>query len=75
MRQLVQTGLDRTRKEASVGQGIDDGLQAVHAVRGIVDKAVHAAPEAAAVWAIVCLGIEVSDPEWCGRGKGRALPD
>jgi hypothetical protein len=61
MRQFVQNGIDRTKKEASIKQGIDDVLQAVHAVRGIMDRAVHAAPEAAVAWATVCLGLEVSD--------------
>ncbi|KAH7113128.1 NACHT domain-containing protein [Dactylonectria estremocensis] len=59
MQQLVQEGLHRTQKEASIKRGIDEGLQAVQAVRGIVDKAVHAAPEAAVAWAGVCLGLEI----------------
>lgn len=59
MRQFVQDGLDRTKKEASFKQGLDDGLEVVRAVRGIMDRAVHAAPEAAVVWAAVCLGIEL----------------
>ncbi|KAH7247364.1 uncharacterized protein BKA55DRAFT_739393 [Fusarium redolens] len=59
MQQLVQDGLDRTQKAASFKRGIDEGLQAVQAVRGIVDKAVHAAPEAAVAWIGVCLGLEI----------------
>ncbi|KAH7112761.1 hypothetical protein B0J13DRAFT_488823, partial [Dactylonectria estremocensis] len=59
MQQLVQAGLDRTQKEASIKGGIDKGLQAVQAVRGIVDKAVQAAPEAAIAWVGVCLGLEI----------------
>ncbi|WAO93444.1 NACHT domain-containing protein [Fusarium falciforme] len=46
MQQLVHEGLDRTQKQASIKRGIDEGLQVVQTVRGIVDKAVHAAPEA-----------------------------
>ncbi|KAF9767892.1 hypothetical protein IL306_014878 [Fusarium sp. DS 682] len=57
MQQLVQNGLDRTQKAASIKQGIDEGLQAVQAVRGIVDKAIQA-PEAAVAWVGVCLGLE-----------------
>lgn len=60
MREYVQDGLERTKREASIKQEVDDVLQAVHAVRGIMDKAVHAAPEAAVVWATVSLGLEVS---------------
>ncbi|RBA11776.1 hypothetical protein FPRO05_14235 [Fusarium proliferatum] len=59
MQQLVQEGLDRTQKAASIKRGIDEGLQAVQAVRGIVDKAIHAAPEAAVAWVGVCIGIEI----------------
>ncbi|RSL60118.1 hypothetical protein CEP51_013820 [Fusarium floridanum] len=59
MKQLVQAGLDRTQKQASIKRGIDEGLQAVQEVRRIVDKAVHAAPEAAIAWVGVCLGLEI----------------
>ncbi|EXK78038.1 hypothetical protein FOQG_17268 [Fusarium oxysporum f. sp. raphani 54005] len=59
MQQLVQDGLDRTKKAASIKRSIDEGLQAVQAVRGIVDKAIQAAPEAAVAWVGVCLGLEI----------------
>ncbi|KAL2888317.1 Vegetative incompatibility protein HET-E-1 [Ceratocystis lukuohia] len=59
LQQLVQDGINRTKKEASIKQRIDDGMQAVHAIRGIMDRVIRAAPEAAVVWATVCLGIEV----------------
>ncbi|KAL6904131.1 hypothetical protein GGI43DRAFT_311637 [Trichoderma evansii] len=59
MQQLVRDGLDRTQKATSIKRGIDEGLQAVQAVRGIVDKAVQAAPEAAIAWVGVCLGLEI----------------
>lgn len=72
MKQLVQAGLERTQKEAAVKRGIDDGLQAVHAVKGAIDKAVQAAPEAAIAWVGVCFGLEVgsasSTTEMYGRG-------
>ncbi|KAL2888910.1 Vegetative incompatibility protein HET-E-1 [Ceratocystis lukuohia] len=59
MRKFVERGIERTKKEASVKQELDRGLQAVQAVMGIVDTAIRAAPEAAVIWATVCLGIEV----------------
>ncbi|KAF5701324.1 NWD1 [Fusarium mundagurra] len=59
MQQLVWDGLDRTQKAASIKREIDDGLQAVQAVRGIVDKAIQATPEAAIAWVGVCLGLEI----------------
>ncbi|KAL2889117.1 Vegetative incompatibility protein HET-E-1 [Ceratocystis lukuohia] len=59
MRKFVERGIERTKKEASVKQELDRGWQAVQAVMGIVDTAIRAAPEAAVIWATVCLGIEV----------------
>ncbi|KFA81583.1 hypothetical protein S40288_09617 [Stachybotrys chartarum IBT 40288] len=51
MQQVVRRGLDRTQKQASVKQGIGEGLQVWQVVRGIVDKAVSMAPEGAIAWA------------------------
>ncbi|KAL2887360.1 Vegetative incompatibility protein HET-E-1 [Ceratocystis lukuohia] len=59
MRKVAERGIKRTKKEASLKQVIDDGLRAVQAIMGIMDKALRAAPEAAVIWATVCLGIEV----------------
>lgn len=59
IQQLVRDGLARTEREASIKERIGDGLQPVQAVRSMVEKAVQAAPEAAAAWACVCLGLEV----------------
>lgn len=33
MMRLIQAGLDKTKKEAAVKQGIQDGMQAVHSVK------------------------------------------
>ncbi|KAJ4221159.1 hypothetical protein NW757_014473 [Fusarium falciforme] len=74
MQQLVQEGLDRTQKQASIKRGIDEGLQAVQAVRGIVDKAVQAAPEAAVAWVGVCLGLEIlSNPVTEARDNRKGI--
>ncbi|RKK76434.1 Vegetative incompatibility protein HET-E-1 [Fusarium oxysporum] len=74
MQQLVQEGLDRTQKAASIKRGIDEGLQAVQAVRGIVDKAVHAAPEAAVAWVGVCFGLEIlSNPVTEARDNRKGI--
>ncbi|PHH51561.1 Vegetative incompatibility protein HET-E-1 [Ceratocystis fimbriata CBS 114723] len=59
MQQIVRDGINRTKNEASLKQEISDGLQAVHAIRGLMDSALRTAPEAAVVWATVCLGIEI----------------
>ncbi|KAH6995462.1 NACHT domain-containing protein [Ilyonectria sp. MPI-CAGE-AT-0026] len=74
MQQLVQEGLARTQKEASIKRGIDEGLQAVQAMRGIVDKAVYAAPEAAVAWVGVCLRLEIlSNPVTGARDNREAI--
>ncbi|KPA36057.1 nwd1 protein [Fusarium langsethiae] len=59
MQRLVRDGLDWTQKQASVKRGIDEVLEVVQPVRGIVDKAIQAAPEAAIAWVGVCLGLEI----------------
>ncbi|CAH0048128.1 unnamed protein product [Clonostachys solani] len=59
MQQLVQEGLKRTEKVASLKRGIGEGSQAVESVKEVVAKAVHAAPGAAIAWAGVCLGLEI----------------
>lgn len=73
MERLVRAGLERTEKEATVKQGIEQGMQAVNSVKGIVDKAVQASPEAALAWVGICFALEVSSPfshhpEVYGRG-------
>ncbi|KAF4987184.1 hypothetical protein FGRMN_10500, partial [Fusarium graminum] len=74
MQQLIQGGLGRTQKQASIKQGIDEGLQAIQAVRGIMDSAVKAAPEAAVAWVGVCLGLEIlSNPVTEARANRKGI--
>ncbi|KAM6506442.1 hypothetical protein FSOLCH5_013423 [Fusarium solani] len=74
MHQLVQEGLDRTQKQASIKRGIGEGLEAVKAVRGIVDKAVQVAPEASIAWVGVCLGLEIlSNPVTEARDNRKGI--
>ncbi|KAI8710889.1 NACHT domain-containing protein [Fusarium sp. LHS14.1] len=74
MQQLVQAGLDRTQKQASIKRGIDEGLQAVQEVRRVADKAVHAAPEAAVAWVGICLGLEIlSNPVTEARDNRKGI--
>ncbi|KAL2884580.1 Vegetative incompatibility protein HET-E-1 [Ceratocystis lukuohia] len=58
MREVAEQGIEKTKKQAALVQGTDHGLRAVQAVMGIMDRALRAAPEAAVIWATVCLGIE-----------------
>ncbi|KAH7119429.1 hypothetical protein B0J13DRAFT_486504, partial [Dactylonectria estremocensis] len=74
IQQLVKEGLNRTEKEAAIKQGIDKGLQVVQAVRGIIDNAVHASPEAAIAWVGVCLGLEIlSNPVTESRDNRKGI--
>ncbi|PNP54991.1 hypothetical protein THARTR1_04680 [Trichoderma harzianum] len=50
MQQLVQDGLENSRKEASIKQAIGEGLDVVQSVKEIVDKAIQAVPQAAIAW-------------------------
>lgn len=62
MEQLVQRSLEKTKKEAATKQAIEDGMEVVYSVKGIVEKTVKAEPQAALVWVGVCLALEVHAP-------------
>jgi hypothetical protein len=59
MERLVRVGLQKTAREAAIKQQIGDVMQAVGVVRGLVDKAVQASPEAAIAWVGVSFALEV----------------
>jgi hypothetical protein len=60
MKKLVDMGREKTKAQASIKGKIGEGMQAVDAVKGIIDKAVQASPQASAAWVGVCFGLEVS---------------
>lgn len=59
MQQLVQLGLERTKKIATIKGLVADGLDVVDSLKGIIDQAVNASPEASIAWAGISFGIEV----------------
>lgn len=59
MQQLVQLGLERTKKIANIKASVADGLDVVDSLKGIIDQAVKASPEASIAWAGISFGIEV----------------
>lgn len=61
MQRLVQAGLDRTEKQASIKEHVDEVLKIVQTVRSLADGAIRAVPSAAIAWVGVCLGLEVCD--------------
>ncbi|KUL83182.1 hypothetical protein ZTR_10107 [Talaromyces verruculosus] len=59
MQQLVQLGLERTKKIATIKGLVADGLDVVDSLKGIIDQAVNASPEASIAWAGISFGIEI----------------
>ncbi|PHH49640.1 Vegetative incompatibility protein HET-E-1 [Ceratocystis fimbriata CBS 114723] len=59
MLEVVQIGIDRTKKDASVKQNISDGLRAVQPIMAIMESAVRGVPQAAVVWVAVSFGIDL----------------
>ncbi|KPM42909.1 Vegetative incompatibility protein HET-E-1 [Neonectria ditissima] len=59
MKELVRIGLEKTAKNANIKQGIENGMQTATIVRGMVDKAIQASPEAAVAWVGVCLALDI----------------
>ncbi|KAL7928858.1 hypothetical protein V8C35DRAFT_220486 [Trichoderma chlorosporum] len=59
MKHLVQDGLERTRKEASIKHVIGKGLDVVQSVKEIVNEAIQAVPQAAIAWTSVCICLEI----------------
>ncbi|KAL2887316.1 Vegetative incompatibility protein HET-E-1 [Ceratocystis lukuohia] len=59
MLEVVQSGVDRRKKEASVKQNISDGLRVVQPIMAIMENAIRAVPEAAVVWVAVSFGIDL----------------
>lgn len=62
MSQYIETGLQRTEKEARVKGKLGDVLAIINTVRDIVGQAVQAAPQAALPWVGICFALEVRFP-------------
>lgn len=58
--QLLQVGLEKTKKEAAVKQNIQGAMDIIDSLKGCIDEAVRLAPEAAIPWTSVCFALEVS---------------
>jgi hypothetical protein len=62
MRQLVDAGLERSRKQMDAAQNVSEGIRAIFAFKGVVDRAVQACPQAAVAWVGICFALEVRCP-------------
>lgn len=59
MAQLIQAGLDKTAREATVKEGLGVAVDVVLSARNIISSAIQAVPQAALAWTGVCLALEV----------------
>lgn len=59
MIQLVNTGVERTKKEVEIKGTVKQWLDIVNSVKGVIDNAIKVAPDAAVAWAGICIGLEV----------------
>ncbi|KAI0593459.1 NACHT domain-containing protein [Biscogniauxia sp. FL1348] len=59
MYQLVQAGLKKTEKEATVKGKIQDKMAYVLSIKGMIDTGIKAAPEAAIAWTGICFALEM----------------
>lgn len=60
MHQLVDDGLKKTQKAATVKKKIKAEIDAFNAVKGLMDYGVSYVPQAAPAWAAVGLVLQVS---------------
>lgn len=59
MKQLLQSGLQRTEKEAKRKESLGTIVQVVLSAKGMVDSAIQAVPQAAFAWAGIGLALQV----------------
>lgn len=59
MAQLVESGLRKTENDANAKANMEESVRCAMTVKGSVDKAVQASPEAALPWVGVCIALEV----------------
>jgi hypothetical protein len=60
MRQLVDSGLLETSKEAATKEAVAQGLQIFNIVKQSVATATKASPEASVAWVPICFALDVS---------------
>ncbi|KAK4461327.1 hypothetical protein QBC42DRAFT_227576 [Cladorrhinum samala] len=64
MRQLVQHGLRKAQNAGAVSGGLNNVAGVAQAVKGVVDSAVQASPQAALAWAGISVMLEVFQNPW-----------
>lgn len=64
MEQLVQHGLDRTKKDAKRKQQANQWLEWIRPLRKAISTGLQATPQAAVPWAGVCCALEVGSHQY-----------
>ncbi|KAH6865385.1 NACHT domain-containing protein [Alternaria rosae] len=59
MRQLVDSGLQRTEKEATTKDSVAQGLQVFNVIKDTISTATKASPEASVAWVPICLALDI----------------
>ncbi|KAF4996280.1 hypothetical protein FDECE_12524 [Fusarium decemcellulare] len=59
VQRLIEIGQAETQRGASLKEKVQAGLEPVNAIKGMIDGAVKASPEASVAWASICLGLQV----------------
>lgn len=63
MKRLIESGLDKTAREAKAKERIGIVMDGVLVTKNVVSLAIQAMPQASLVWAGVCVALEVSTLE------------
>lgn len=64
MRQLVQHGLYKAQNAGAVSGGLNNVAGVAQAVKGVIDSAVQASPQAALAWAGISVMLELFQNPW-----------
>ncbi|KAK3994290.1 hypothetical protein QBC44DRAFT_49516 [Cladorrhinum sp. PSN332] len=59
MQQLVQRALEKAQQTNPVQEGVDNAVQVTLALKGVIDAAVHSAPQAALAWAGIAVVLQL----------------
>lgn len=59
MKQIVESGLKKTEKEASVKSGIEEKTRVLSSMKVLITEALKSSPEASLAWAGVCFCMKV----------------
>jgi hypothetical protein len=62
MNQIVEAGLKKTEKEASIKSGLGEKTRVLSSMKDLISAAVKSSPEASLAWTGVCFCMQVRSP-------------